>query len=85
MDLTLILNYLRPKEEWKMSNNDYDTLERLSNTKKPTLKEIEDAESAALADFELKIQQVEVKREAALAKLQALGLDVNDLKALGLG
>ena len=84
MDLALILNYLRPKEEWKMSNNDYNSLEWLSNTEKPTLKEIENAESAALADFELKIQQAEAKREAALAKLEALGLDIDDLKALGL-
>ena len=43
-----------------------------------------EADKLAYEAGELAKQQVILKREAALAKLQALGLDEDDLKALGL-
>jgi hypothetical protein len=70
--------------EWSMSNEDYSTLEWLSDSKKPTKKELDDkldATAKILADKELAKQNA---KKAAEAKLAALGLTTDDLKALGL-
>jgi hypothetical protein len=69
MDIALILSFMRPNEIWTLSDNDYETLEWISKTKKPTLAEIEAAESLALADREKKIADANSKRNAILAKL----------------
>lgn len=84
MDIAFILEYLRPGEEWKMVDNDYDNLEWLSDTEKPTLNEIQKAEPKALAARQAKLDAAQAKRDVALAKLAALGLEADDLKALGL-
>ncbi len=79
MDIALILAYMRPNEIWTLSNNDYQTLEWISKTTKPTLAEIEAAESLAIADREQKIADANAKRNAILAKL---GLTAEEVAVL---
>jgi hypothetical protein len=79
-----VLTEMYPGAEWSMSNEDYSTLEWLSESQKPTKKELDDkmeATAKALADKELSKQNA---KKAAEAKLAALGLTPDDLKALGL-
>ena len=79
-----ILTEIYPGSEWSMSNEDYSTLNWLSSSAKPTQKELDDKKEAtakSLADKELAKQNT---KKAAEAKLAALGLTTDDLKALGL-
>ena len=84
MNISMTLNYLRPGEEWTLDGDTYEGLTWLSDTPKPTEAEITaawpDAQQAAIDEAEAKAAQ----RDAALAKLAALGLTVDDLTALGL-
>ena len=75
---------LAPKAEWTLSGDNYADLVWLSNGNPPTLAEIE-AEIALIParKDQLKID-TENARLAAEAKLSALGLTADDLKALGL-
>lgn len=43
MNIAAVLNHIRPGEEWALSDNDYDKLIWLSDTKKPTKAELEAA------------------------------------------
>ena len=79
-----VLTQMYAGSEWSMSNEDYSTLEWLSDSPKPTQKELDskmDATAKVLADKELAKQNA---KKAAEAKLAALGLTTDDLKALGL-
>jgi hypothetical protein len=79
-----VLTEMYAGSEWSMSNEDYSTLEWLSDSVKPTQKELDDkmdATAKLLADKELAKQNA---KKAAEAKLAALGLTTDDLKALGL-
>jgi len=69
MDIALTLAFMRPNEVWTLSDNDYDTLQWISKTKKPTLAEIEAAAPLAILDREQKIEAANVQRNAILAKL----------------
>jgi len=42
MDIANILTYLRPGESWSLNGDSYEGLVWLSDTKKPTLQEIEE-------------------------------------------
>ena len=84
MDYTLILNLKYPNNKWTLNGDDYKGLTWLSDTPKPSkaeldaqwdeVKEIIESEKQAKIDAKL----------AAEAKLAALGLTAEDLKALGL-
>jgi hypothetical protein len=77
--LILITNYVGA--EWSM-NGDYSTLEWFSNTPKPTKAELdalwESTQSAVVA----KEQAQATTKASALAKLTALGLSEDEVKAL---
>jgi hypothetical protein len=73
MNIPLTLNYLRPGEEWTLDGESYDGLTWLSNTSKPTEKEIEAAEPAALAAEQAKIDAVSAARAAAISHAKSLG------------
>jgi hypothetical protein len=78
------LQSLAPKAEWTFAGDDYSKIEWLSEDPKPTLKQIE----AEVANLEAKKAEAKINGEAAKiaaeAKLAALGLTADDLKALGL-
>ena len=84
IDLSKCIIHLRPNEHWALSNNDYTQLEWFSNTTAPTLKELEAVwEEVQAAEIAAKAK-IEADKAAATAKLAALGLTPDDLKALGL-
>ena len=82
MNIPIVLEYLRPGEEWFLDGDSYDGLTWLSNTTKPTLDELEavatEAQEAFIAKQEAKVQA----RASALAKLVAIGLTPEEIEAL---
>ena len=85
MDITIneVIHMLRPNAEYTIKNRDFSTLEFFDDTVL-TQAEFE----AGFAKYEaLKAEQeakAEADKTAAQAKLAALGLTADDLKALGL-
>ena len=84
-DLVKAISYLKPTAEYSFQESDYSTIKwDVLEGDAPTLQELEEAL--------LKVEEQEAKAEAdkaakkaaAEAKLAALGLDPDDLKALGL-
>ena len=73
MNISLTLTYLRPGEEWTLNGETYDGLTWLSDTPKPTEKQIKDAEPAALAADQAKKDETEATRVAAIAHAKSLG------------
>ncbi len=81
-DIIKCLHFIRPNAKWKLVG---EALEWQDNEQdKPTKSEIE----KGFADYEAQVEadkaQAAAKKEAAEAKLAALGLTADDLKALGL-
>ena len=76
------IKFIRPGAEFILRGDDLDWLD--NEQTKPTDKEIEAGWVAYQAKIERDKTEAEAKRAAALAKLEALGLGEDDLKALGL-
>ena len=78
------LAYLAPKGGWMLSGDDYKDLVWLAEGNAPTLEEVE----AEIALIPVREEQAKADKAAAKAaaeaKLEALGLTADDLKALGL-
>jgi len=73
---------MRPSEEWTLDGDTYEGLTWLSETPKPTEAEIKAAEPAALAAA-VDAEAVKVAaRESAVAKLSALGLNIDEVNAI---
>jgi len=83
IDYTLILRK-RYAAEWVLNGDDYENLVWLSDSPKPTKKELDDLWESVLDQVETEKQSKIAAKEAAQAKLAALGLTVEDLTALGL-
>lgn len=84
-EISETLNYIRPLSKWSLSGDSIDGLNWLdTNTEKPTQKEIDEGWISLQAKMQSDITEAEVAKAAAEAKLEALGLTPNDLKALGL-
>jgi hypothetical protein len=84
IDYAKCLVYLNPSAEWSINENDYLSLQWLSDQPKPTEEQIIAAWPAAKAMFEAKYAAKVAAKETAQSKLAALGLTAEDLKALGL-
>lgn len=79
-----VLNFLCPDIEWTIQGFNYEDITWHNGTPAITKKEFE-AGFAEYDDYKAEQDaQVQAKRQAALAKLTALGLNLDDLKALGL-
>ena len=79
------IKYLKPNAEFVLVDGDYSQIEWIVlDGEAPTLVELEEAHLQVKAAEEAALAGAIVKRESALAKLAALGLDTDDLKALGL-
>ena len=79
-----VLNYLRPEGGTIAIGEEYEGIQFVST--EPFTKEEYEAAFDVVDELNAKKELDEAaKKEAALAKLAALGLDVDDLKALGLG
>jgi hypothetical protein len=84
-ELAKTLNFIRPKAEWALRGNSLEDLEWLDKLQiKPTEQEI----AAGFAQYDAWKAEQEAEQAAAKAaaeaKLAALGLTSDDLKALGL-
>lgn len=84
IDYAKCLVTLNPTAEWAINGNDYDSLQWFSDSPKPTEEEIIAIWPQAKAAFEAKIEAQLQARKTAESKLEALGLTISELKALGL-
>ncbi len=83
-DIVKALENLKPGAQWTLSGDDYGDLVWLSAGNAPTLAELQ-AEIAVLPQKEkAKADKAETDKATAIAKLEALGLTADNLKALGL-
>jgi len=84
--LSLAIQKLKPDSEYKFLEQDYSTIEwfKLEGSA-PTKSEIDEAIEQVKADETQAEIDRAAKKAAAEAKLAALGLTADDLKALGLG
>jgi len=77
-----ICQYLRPNGGWATNGYDYESISFI-DCEPFTKSEYEAAIPLAQAALDQAKLDLEATKEAALAKLAALGLDLNDLKSLG--
>jgi hypothetical protein len=84
IDYSLILKINYDGSEYTLNGDEYAGLTWLSKTKKPTKDELDAQWEEVLAKVETKKAETKAKREAAEAKLAALGLTSDDFRALGL-
>ena len=83
--LSQAINLYNPNAQWTMDNDDYETLEWHSEEiAKPSLTELEALLPQVKQIYVEKEASIAAARAAAEAKLAALGLTADDLKALGL-
>jgi hypothetical protein len=85
IEITKAIQRLRPTAEFSFQNDDYSTIKwDVLEGDAPTLVEIENAIKLNKTDEAKALAEFAAKKAAAEAKLAALGLDTDDLKALGL-
>jgi hypothetical protein len=81
MNIVEILSNKYSGSEWSLVGNDYSGLEWLSNTPKPTEKELTDLWPEVESELTAKAQAKIDAKASAIAKLEALGLTVEEVEA----
>jgi hypothetical protein len=85
IELTRAIYLLRPTAEFSFENNDYSTIQwDVLEGKAPTLTEVKAAIEQVKANESAAKAQAVADKESAQAKLTALGLSIDELKAIGL-
>jgi hypothetical protein len=85
MDLALILDRKFSGSQWTLNGNSYEGLTWLSDSPKPSLKTLEDFWPEVDAQLKAEAQAKIDAKASAIAKLQALGLTVQEVEvAFGL-
>ena len=85
MDIAAILTLKHPESEWTLDGDDYSGLNWLSNTSKPTEQELFNLWPEVHAEISAKAQAKIDSKVSAIAKLEALGLTVEEVEvAFGL-
>jgi len=85
MDIANILIAKYAGSEWILDGDSYEGLTWLSNSPKPTQEELEDLWPEVQAEFAAKAQAKIDAKASAIAKLEALGLTVEEVEvAFGL-
>jgi hypothetical protein len=84
IDYATILIRKYKGSEWILNGDDYEGLNWLSNTTKPTKKELDDLWSVVKDEIKAEAEAKVQAKAIAEAKLAALGLTTEDLRALGL-
>ena len=83
--LTKAIRLLKPNSEFSFTDNDYSTIKwDVLDGEPPTQAEIDAAIEQVKADEAQAELDKAAKKASAEAKLVALGLDLDDLRALGL-
>jgi hypothetical protein len=85
MDIATVLTRKYPGTEWTLSGDDYSGLTWLSDGEPPTETELKKLWPTVQAEIAAEAQAKEDARLSAIAKLQALGLTVDEVQvAFGL-
>ena len=85
MDIATILTRKFAGTEWTLDGDTYEGLTWLSDSEQPTEGELEALWSVVQAEIEAEAQAITEARLSAIAKLEALGLTVDEVKvAFGL-
>jgi hypothetical protein len=85
MDITAILASKYQGSEWTLDGDSYEGLTWLSKTTKPTQEELEDLWAEVQSELQAKAQSKIDAKASAIAKLEALGLTVEEVEvAFGL-
>jgi hypothetical protein len=85
MDIPAILISKYQGSEWTINGDDYSGLTWLSNTTKPSEKQLQDLWPTVQAELQAQAQAKIDAKASAIAKLQALGLTVQEVEvAFGL-
>jgi hypothetical protein len=82
IDYTQILSVNYPTAQWTLNGDSYDGLTWLSDTPKPTQAELDVLWESTQATLAAKKQAAIDTKDSALAKLAALGLTQDEVKAL---
>jgi hypothetical protein len=82
IDYAQILSTNYVGSQWSLSGDSYDGLTWLSNTPKPTQTELDALWESTQAAVIAKEQAAKDVKASALAKLAALGLTLDEVKAL---
>ena len=82
IDYTQILSTNYPTSQWSLAGNAYDGLTWLSDTPKPTQAELDALWESTQTAVAAKEQASKDVKASALAKLTALGLTQDEVKAL---
>ena len=78
--LILRINYL--DKQWSMNGDDYEGLNWLDSSPKPTQEELDVLWESTQAAIAAQAAQAQATKNSALAKLAALGLTQDEVKAL---
>jgi hypothetical protein len=85
MDISAILYRKYKTDEWVLNGDDYAGLEWVSETTKPTEKELSDLWPVVQAEIAAEKKAKADAKVSAIAKLEALGLTVTEVEvAFGL-
>ena len=85
MDYAIILATKYQGSEWTLDGDLYEGLTWLSKTPKPSQEELEDLWPAVQAELKAKAKAVIDAKASAIAKLEALGLTIEEVEvAFGL-
>jgi hypothetical protein len=82
IDYTQILSTNYPTAQWTLNGNSYDGLTWLSDTPKPTQAELDALWESTKNTLDAREQAAKDTKVSALAKLAALGLTQDEIKAL---
>ena len=82
IDYSLVLTVNYVGKEWSLAGNSYEGLNWLSDTPKPTQAELDALWESTQATVAANAQAVIDTKASALAKLAALGLTQDEVKAL---
>jgi DNA-binding NarL/FixJ family response regulator len=82
MDIIQILTNKYPGKEWNLVGNEYEGLEWLDSSPKPTKQQLESQWAEVQQIIEQRQANAIAARQSALAKLAALGLTEAEIAAL---
>jgi len=82
LDYAQILTVNYPTAQWALTGNSYDGLDWLDSSPKPTQAELDALWESTQAVIAAKEQAAKDTKASALAKLAALGLTQDEVKAL---
>jgi len=85
VDYPTILTRKYPGQEWVLNGDEYAGLNWISDTPKPSQEELDGPWDEVVAEIEAEKQAKVDAKASAVAKLEALGLSVDEIKeAFGL-